>query len=60
MFVLLVRNWGFGSAFIRIVLSEGEFTRRLVAPFVVLGASVREISVAGLFLGGSLRMLLNG
>jgi hypothetical protein len=59
MFVLLVRNWGFGSAFIRIVLSEEEFTKRLVAIFVVLGVSVREISVAGLFLEGSSRMLLN-
>jgi len=52
MFVLLVRNWVFGSAFIRVALSEGDLTRRFVAQCVVLGASALGISVAGLFLGG--------
>src|SRR5665647_2364049 len=60
MFVLLVRNWVFGSVFIRVALSEGEFTRRFVVRCVVLGAGVRGISVVGLFLGGSSRTLLSG
>jgi transposase len=60
MFVLLVRSWGFGSVFIRIIQKGGGFTGRFVVRCVVLGAGVLGISVVGLFLGGSLRTLLSG